>query len=632
MAAVLPPPPPPLPAIADPREQPVLVADFPAPLPGLVAAPVDVPVLMQNLINAGIPPLSTETYNRIIIADVINDNLYQQDVFAPGGIGPPIHHEGEVINAQNLENDLKKVLEKGLRIALPMDDPGQAARQAINTMGSAVFDMNNLGLLFNPVTIQTAVTNAVNSQIAGQTLANLHYEEIVPPGAITNMFGADGRELIQKNNLTVADMERVSTEYKRVIDTARNAAIAVGSTEREISNLLRQLSKWVDDHVENDQLKQILKNDARRVSGHRLSNLGFRVSNLVPEIVPLTLSKGIEIESSASRNEIEQLLNQVVINVDNVANTRQASRNLTHIVQELNNHAKLHRMRFQGPAVNGVVPPAELINIKLRHENNSPKSINELKAELRTVVNNFKNPKITFLRHATREADLPGVSETDFIRDLKNATERITRAARKPRIKTSTMPRPHRIKKIGNIFIRGDATNRKEIHIKPAAKKEDLIKLVFLLLGEPGALDDSHHNLLIKISKNTDPDKIYAILMQQLGSNLGHEFYLVYTPDSPVGGHFLDGMMDVFNHRPLIPVPPSLHGGRLSLGAMTSSGFIHSDPLQAFLNMPLHAFTPYRPTVLGRLGNIVQPINTKLLQGKNLGSVSNISRIPIDSF
>lgn len=616
----------------DPRDFPIEERDLPDPPAPPGPGAINIPQIINQLAVLGLSPLENEQYNKDIVGDTILRNLYPADIPQPVGPGV-LHHQGEVINALKMQKDLSKVFEKGLKIALVSEEPSVSARAAISTITSKAADMIRDGIIFDGINVGNRIQEAINSEISGVTLANLHYEDVLNPNGITAMFGPLGQELIQKNNLSVQDMDKVSGEYKKIIDDVHNRGVAANRPQREISNVLRQLSRWVDDHVENDQLKRILKNDARRVSGHRLSELGFRISNLVPETIPLTVGKDIEIESDIAKESFELFLSLIETIVRGTVNDRTAARNLIGIVSELNQTAKLHRIRSQGPAIQGVVPPPEVVNIQLRSSDNTPKSINEIIREIEDIRDNLKNPRVTFTRLATPETGISGISENQFIQNLRNTTKALERKARRQNIRKSTMPKVHKITKLGSILIRGDATNKREIHIKPTAKKEDLMKLVYLLLAEDGTLDDAHHQMLIKIKKGMDAAGIYSVIMQELSKNLGHEFFLVYHPDSPVGGHFLDGFMSVFNHRPLIHTAPSLHGGRLSLGSITSSGFIHSDPRQIFLNMPLSSFTPYRPAVLTNMnrGSVLQPINL-LPPAQFGGSVSNISRIPIDVF
>lgn len=603
-------------------DQPIPFGVLPAlPPPAFPAAAADIDMgrVIQTLQNIGLPALETDTYNREIIEDVIQRNLYQENIFNPPASFNIQFHQGDVKDPEKLQKELSEVLEIGLKQALVQPDPGHSARQAFGTLAEASHDMNNKGLLYDTGAINAGIVAAVNSTIGSQSVANLHYRELLPPEVITNKFNAAGQHLLQKPNLTVPEMNQISNKYKAIIAEVQVTMNAQGMPARDVSNILRQFSRWTDDHVENEQLRRILKNDARRVSGQRLSDLGFRASNLQPEIVPITVSKGIAIESPQARDELARIPNLVTEHVDNVGNTGQAASNLVGIIDTLNRNAFLHRMRFQKPAVQGVRPPPELININVRHPDNTIKSINQLKAELKVVTDNFINPRVTTLRHSSREAEVKGTSEIDFIRDLKAATQTIKHKSNKPRVRKSTMPRPHTIKKIGAIIIRGNTTNRKEIVIKASAKKEDLMKLVYLLTAEDGILEDPNHNHILKIKKGMGAAAVYDALMIEFSKNLGGDLILTYHSDSPVGGQFLDGFMSIFNDRPLIPIAPALLGGRLSLGALTSSGFMHSDPRQVFLNMPMHAFTPFRPAVLGRVDDSKQPIP------KVPGSVSDIS-------
>lgn len=615
-----------IPALVDQPIPEGLIPPIPLSQIPPASADIDLNQILQNVQNQGLPSLETSTYNKQIIEDLIQKNIFQQNILDPAGINI-IHHQGDVKTPERLEIDMANILEVGLKTALTMPDPGQSARQAISTLSEAAHEMDQRGLFNNVVDINQGIVNAVNSEIGMQSLANLHYTELLPPAVITAKFDAAGQHLLQKPNLTVPEMNKISDSYKEIILDLQVHAMHAGVSQRNISNLLRQFSRWTDDHVENEQLKMILKNNARRISSHRLSDLEFRASNLQPEIIPLTVSKSIAIESSSAKNTLAAIPDMVSRYVNNIPDINRAATNLIHIIDLLNKNAFLHRMRIQKPSINGIRPAPELININIRNSDNTVKSINQLKAELKDVTDNFINPRVTILRHATRETDLSGISEDDFIRDLRSVTTQIQRRANKRKVRKSTMPVPHSIKKIGSILIRGDATNKKEIHIKSTAKKEDLMKLVYLLSAEDGTLDDTNHNHILKIKKGEDVAAIYNALMQEFSKNLGGDLILVYHPDSPVGGQFLDGFMSLFNHKSLIPNPPSLLGGNLSLGNITSSGFIHSNPQQQFLNMPLHSFTPFRPAVIRReFENIPRPIM------HITGSVSNIKRIPVDAF
>lgn len=538
---------------------------------------------IRLILNARhVEPFSSNSFNKNIIRNTIRDN---------------VDEDGNIQNIALLKSNFKDIMEIGFKQTLPTDDPGNLSMQAISTLSTAIHEAVKDHDINDSDVLHRIAQEAVNELVGRTALPSMLSAPISDVDKITEtIFQPEIRRFRNMENLDVTQIRRVKRDFDRFLNQMRMDIISEAITNPSVE--FNALSNYLENNISNEQLRNIL---LREVDITRKTVQNFQKDFIVgvpPSIVPRTLSQGMLIGTP----QREQLISNVYGNIiedasqiseefklseigPNTAAAQQAQNILTDRIREGINAANImansHGIRVKIPGQ--AVRPAF---VSPRNSDGSSKNMFEMLLAVEEMRNMLQTSEITFFRNPSAIDEASGVTEEKFFTDISRARVPTSSAKRRPRHKRTTVPKPPKETKLGNIRILAtEGSNIKELDIPAGSKTSDVVKLATILTMETGLLEDINGKLLLRVQKNqVDVTKIVTIILEQLNINAGHDIKLLYLPEHSLGGHFLDGFLSSLHERDLVSKG----------GSLKSNGFIIHNPFFPLSQFPISMFTRFR--------------------------------------
>jgi len=538
--------------------------------------------IRRNLIAEDIQPFSTNDFNKVLIKEIIKDNVDQK---------------GDIVNTALLADELKQIMVAGFKQTLRSERPGVNSLRAISTLATAIHEAVEEGEINDSEALQRIVEESFSS-LVGKTIIPTMVGRLIPnlDEMTEKIFLPEINELRSMERLTVPQMNRVRRSIERFLNTMRqnilDGEIPVPSEAFEI------LRTYLQRNIPNEQLRNMLLREVE-ITRRTIQSFEDQMrARIPPSIVPRTDTQGMLVSTSQTLNLVGNIYSTIILNAERVIqeNSLLPETRLTaaqiNVRNRLFDEMKLsiiraneivnkHGLRVRVPGA-----PVSNVIIPLRNDDGSSKSIFELLRDTKQVRDIILRTDIQFFRNPSAIDEASGVTEQKFFQDISREREPIERMPRRPRHKRTTVPKPSGLTKLGNIkILETEGSNVREIDIPAGSKISDVIKLATILTMEEGLLEDIGGKLLIRIRKNqADVTNIVNIIVDHLHVNAGHDIKLLYVPSDPMGGHFLSGFLSNMFDVPLVSKG----------GSLRSTGFMLHNALFPLSEIPLSMFTRFR--------------------------------------
>lgn len=556
--------------------------------------------IQEDINDRNLELYETKDFNTETIKRIVLDNL---------------RADGHIQDDNSLTFDLQLALEEVFKQTLSSDDPSINTKRAISTLATglhrSVAEPDSVNIISADRVNQLALV-ALKRLISPEGLQSL---ETFSPDASQLLamaaFRPEIESMLDTKNLTVSEIDRISKEYLKAmfqfVEASKDGKIA------NINNALGLFEGYIRDNIANDQLKQILLQETQGVR-QTLQTMAFQQTGIHSRsVVPISLNKGFKISPPLMQDSIGETLDRVINNAIDIVEEKQLTSSigenvlaedqkiehpeqpsirqtdarllkaqLVSLAEDINELAKRTGINFSLPG-----EPIQPLRIQTTNADGSSKTLFQILEGLQKLNNIIKLQTSAFFRSPQpSHEEANDTNEQAFIRELRSLTEKSSTT--KQRHLTTKIPHATGLKKLGKIKIWStEGESKKELDIPSDARVEDLLKLAAILTMEPGILEDIDGNRLMKIQKNqSNVQVIVDLIIQELHKNLGHGVKLLYIPESPVGGQFLDGFFSVLHVKPL--APRSIGGG------FDSSGLFRENPLSSLAEMPISIFTPFK--------------------------------------
>lgn len=498
-------------------------------------------------------------YNPDIIGNVIVTN---------------IDADGEIIDKPLLKKQLGEVLEIGIKGALQSSNPNENLRFVISTFGRKLHELADADLFADNKEVSKFINQEIiqkQIQIPKSQLQNMGSEFRVPLALVFKDLFKNDLSILETKQLDIDTIREIQRSFQREIST-------VGISDPNFDRDLRNLFNYVQEHVANDQLKEVLSADILAKE---------RDVNVFRGRLPAAFSRpGIRINpSDLGRQTVIQ--ESVLSNIKNNISSALADINQTFedgdkdaalfksqsLFADLNLAFKQHKVIVSNP--DGTT---ELLQLKTRRGRQGSKQIVD---DIKEALDKFGDTTLTF-SHIPVIAPGRPVKTEQIIEDIKRITKKRA-PSKKKRKKQMKFHAPLKTTKLGTIIIHRDIhpSSLREIILEKTTKKKDMLKLAHILQIESGLLMDKDSQPLLNIVKGkTKLEDIHHVLMVEFHKHLGHRTKFLYQPKSNVGGQFLDGF--------LAPIfrPEILGGGFATDLTSRLKGQI--------LDLPISTFTHHR--------------------------------------
>jgi len=482
------------------------------------------------------PEIRSPGFNSDILEQVIIANLDPDD--------------GNIRNPQVLQKQLGELLQIGINNALQSNNPKLNVRGVVATFGKKMHQLATDGTFADEKEFSEFVNKEViqkQVRIDEDQLKNIKFETRFPVGMVfADLFGSD-LSVLEQRQLTIDEIREMQREFQRELEFK-------STSDPNFDLDLQNLFNWVQEHVVNDQLREVIGADILakqrdvRIFRKRLPEsfsrpgIRFQPSDLGRQTI---LQEGI---LTNIKNNIFPQMQNIQERFDGAesgdGNKQRAKNNARTLLNDLNTTFRKHNVIISKP--DGTT---ELLQIKRRKGAQSAPNILE---DIGRAINQFSDTTLTF-SHIPVKAPGQRIKTEEIIKDIQRVSRPPTARKSKRRKKVHA---PIKITKLGKITIHRDShpSSLREIIIDPETKKEDLLKLAHILQIESGLLMEKDGDGILRIVKGkTKLSDVYHILITEFHKHLGQKTRLLYEPKQAVGGQFLDGFLSpIFRNKKIL--------------------------------------------------------------------------------
>lgn len=543
----------------------------------------------------GVTPFQNQDFN---IDAIVN-------LFDSGTTDPSQGFLDKDNTAEFFEQSLKKVIEKALKSA---DAPTQI-RGIFRTLGEAANQIDT-NTNQSPVEFIESVIEDEFPIFRVKQLEGKITQPVNIPALISTLFSTDLDDL-QRRTLGPAEIGAIRTEFQQDLSELESQIIASNDIElqaREIGaevgrpdlpfvlfgqNTFRMLQDYINEHVQNNQLRTLLLGDIQQSIAANRQKLGIQLGEAPPQITPISAT-----QVSVLREPIAQAIGNVIgesLNTINEAQARidRSRREPTRLkeaqrarvletVKIFNSFVERNTIRSPSTgmlitiATENVTAPVSAVDAPAsarRIEKVEPVDTAELIAKLNSLAGTLARNIQTFEHVPTRITD-PGTGQTreGVIQDIIDM-ERMMKIMSQQKIKgrrelISSISRRATFPNIDVLRARrrrqqmdGQTTETfgarmREIRIKKDVTLAELAKIANMIAMENGSLETINESPLLDIRKGvTTIQEIIEAIMSQQKTHAGNDFSLIFVPANVFGGMFLDGALDVIHKSRMLVSP-----------------------------------------------------------------------------
>ncbi len=447
------------------------------------------------------------------------------------------------------------------------------------------------------------------------------------PDLINNLFGVDLQQL-ESRSLGQEEILSIRREFQKDLDEIEERITLVTQEEikeREVGrdprdlppvfgqNTLQKLQTYINDHVENDQLRLLLLNDIENRIAIDRDKIGVRLGSGPQRIVPISatevkilrepLAEGIGTVLGESLVQLRQE-EKDTLTVKGTIDKRKSSKrklldeNTKELVEEFNNFIRRNQIKDPETGLLEIIPlkaqrivsiPSEGLGPPERKEILEVIPTDELIRQLDVARVKFSRKQQIFSRVPIRQRDIATGQTRDLIlQDLLQLQRKETTKDRKRKPMRHLRGTISKRAKFPNVEIKRGSRQpikvsdeklqqehtapQREIKIMRGITLAGLAKISNMIAMESGSLEDVRGQPLLTVIKGvTTIQEIVSVIMDLHKQHAGNDFSLIFVPHNVFGGQFLDGAL------------AAIHTNRMlvnSLGHSSGASFRPADSVQ----------------------------------------------------
>ena len=454
---------------------------------------------------------------------------------------------------------------------------------------------STLGQVASQITIDTGespvefLEQIIQSEFPLTRLAQLEgrlFQEIDIGNLITQLFNVD-LQILQQRNIGADEISAIRVQFKEDLDNLEVNIATEGETFIFGQNTLRMLQDYINSHVENDQLRQVLLGDIQRVIAENRQKLGIQLGEAPPIITPITASLVSVLRQSTVKaigtviGEQLRIIDIKQAKLDERGKGRkgrlQAAQRDRILVAVNDVNSFIMRNDIRNPRTGQLLTiateetrPVTAVQVSAVSAVPSarrfrPVSNEDLVAQLRNLSTTLARPTQSF-EHVPRRIRDPqtGLSREGIIKDLIEMEQRmnirrladlppkrqlvssISKRAKFPNAEIRRGPR--RLRSVPDMPAHIFGSEIREIRIRKEITLAELAKIANMIAMENGSLEDIHERPLLDVQKGvTTVQEIVNAIMLVQHMNAGNDFSVLFVPSNPVGGMFLDGALSAIH-------------------------------------------------------------------------------------
>ncbi len=528
---------------------------------------------LEQLEEQNVAPLNIPSFNTADLLQFFTDHTIDQLL-------------DEFGSREDFDNQIKSVFSK----AFKQQDP-KLIQSVIVTLGQAAQNIDeNHDLDATPI-IEDAISKAgVDLENVGLFEGKI-FQPVDVGRLINELFNTD-LDRLQKRDLTLDEIKSIRVEFANNLNNLE--ADIASSTEVELElrsegedpdelflfgqNTLRMLSEYIDSHVENNQLRQLLLSDIQGTIVENQQKIGVQVGQAPSLITPISATQ-FEVVRDPLLGAIVNIIGPDVatlakgirdIGPDSVENREVRDRLKVQALDLARTFNKfITKNRIKDQATGELLTVSTEIRAQVRPGvfNNIPKPLQILVRDLAAQIRELSIPTKSFEYIPMTIRD-PGTGQTkeQIIQDLqimerefkekarrgiprkrKTLVSSISKRAGLRNIKTMMgMRRVQETTMLSGVKIKSHGANMREIRVNKDVTLTELAKLANMLLMENGSLETISETPLLDIVKGvTTIQEVVNALMSVQKMNSGNDYSVLFVPANVFGGMFLDGPMDV---------------------------------------------------------------------------------------
>lgn len=502
-----------------------------------------------------VEPFTTEEFN---VANIIQ-------AFKVGTTDP----SAGFLDKGNVAQQFSELVRMAIRQAVATRDPN-AIQGVLKTLGIASGQIEE-ATGYSPISEIERVLEAESPQERIQQLRGRLDQDVDVGKLIETLFQAN-LQVLQRRNLSVEEVNAIRIAFRDDLDNLEKTLAPEEQTQFLFGQtIFRQLQQYIDEHVDNDLLRQVLLGDIQQVISENRNKLGIQLGEAPPLITPISATSSTVLRQS-TQAQIASIVAENLREIDiaqrqldvlgnkkkNLLQDAQRER-ILNTVGELNEF--IQRNNIRDPRTRQLLTVATQRKGKTAKSRPIPVSNEDLVATLRDLARRIDRPTLSF-EHAPRRIRDPATGQTreGIIQDLIEMEQRsnIRRmTAQRPRKQlVSSIPKrakfrnaeirrgPRRIQKTQGVPGQQMGAEMREIRIRKEITLAELAKIANMIAMEDGSLETINEQPLLDVQKGvTTIQEIVNAIMSQQYNNSGNDFSLIFVPSNPLGGMFLDGPM-----------------------------------------------------------------------------------------
>lgn len=430
-----------------------------------------------------------------------------------------------------------------------------------------------------------------------QALEGRIFQPVDVPDLINTLFAADLND-IQKRSLSVPEITAIRDQFK--VDLA-GLEDAISRNEGDFvfgQNTFRMLQQYIQEHVENAQLKQLLLGDIQQQIAASRQSLGLRLGEAPPRIVPLSATR-VSVLRGTVNEQIGTILRKELETIDTAqarilaapgrSPTVQIRKQRTRVlaaVRSFNEFVQRNEIRNprtgllvtiateEAPQFSQAAQRALLTDpVQRRLVTVRGVPVEDLIRQLNDLSNIFLGNKLAF-EHVpmtirdmatgqSRDAILDGIRKLDQtltrrrlrgFKSKKVLSEGLGKRAKFPNI--DILQARRRRQQIKADKVERFGAKPRHITIKADVTLAELAKIANMIIMESGSLEDESENPILDIVKGvTTIQQVLTVLMEEMKQSAGNDYMVIYVPNNFFGGMFLDGPMEVLHTARMLASP-----------------------------------------------------------------------------
>ena len=406
---------------------------------------------------------------------------------------------------------------------------------------------------------------------------------------IETIFSTELKDL-QKRNLSQDEIKSIRSEFK---EDLKGLEDSIGQDYIYGQNTFRMLQNYINNTVDNNQLRQLLLGDIQVEISLNKQKLGIQLGENPPILTPLSATRTQILRKPHAEN-VARVFGDTIEEI-NEAQKRidKSKRDPTRLRATQATRVRDAVQIFNDFAIkNNITDPKTRLPIRIETQREEKidddiKDPDASRGSIARIVPEKTEMLIGMLKDLTEKLNrgtlsfeyIPtlirdphtGNRKESIIRDIVNmerAMKNKSKKVKKP--KKKLLSSMHKRAKFANASvltakrriqrdIHGNTnmgSKMREIRISSNITLGELAKIANMIAMEDGSLEDIHQQPLLDIRKGITPiqEIVNSIMIAQKHAG-GNDFSVIFVPLNPIGGLHLGGSLDVIHKNRMLVSP-----------------------------------------------------------------------------